>query len=507
MNLFDRPFPSAPAAEPSWDKDRNRVMGAREPPGSYGLCWKDLPDDFKCELSIGHGGDCGLEPTPLPITDSRCIAVGQGGHVTNCECRANEARARFQAVERKRYGICSNCYPHPSHEAGACDYCNCDSLPEVTVGAQPDLVFQPVSAPAPLRATVGMRRVSHSELANAMVCWRLHFYSYRLRREPRKTAEPLLVGRRVETIIKQIWLGQTPDLSELPPEERAICKAYPIWWRYNTLHVKRVDISFQVEIAGVLYVGEFDGDGEDKGEEVIVELKTTSKDVSPGSSYWREAAQTNPQITIYLSAARAQGRKLRRVVYDVIRKTTLSRALATPLDKRAYTKVTKANPVARLYANMREHDETDDEYELRVLEDIAEKPEKYFQRHDIVRYEDEHQAHLRDVAGMVRLMQVVEEMPEVPRSMGSACWKWGRACDYLPVCLGEDRIDNNFTYQDRVREKKKWGLWGDGAGLGVSYWMEESQGKPREFVSRGEAERFVPTSQMRMKWEPRELPR
>lgn len=384
-----------------------------------------------------------------------------------------------------------------------------------TVASELDMLstaFQSVRAPVTPKATVGLRRVSHSELANAMVCWRLHHYSYRLRREPRVTAETLLVGKRVETIIKQIWLGQIPDLSELPPEERALCKAYPIWWRHHTLRVKRADIPFQVPIADVLYVGEFDGDGEDKGEEVIVELKTTSKDISPGSPFWREAAQTNPQVTIYLSAARAQGRRLRRVVYDVIRKTGLERTKATPLEKRKYTKVTKTEPVARLYANMRGADETDDEYELRVLEDIVEKPEKYFQRHDIVRYEDEHQAHLRDVTGMVRLMQVVEQMDEVPRSMGSACWKWGRACDYLPVCLGEDRIDNNFVYQDRVRVKKRWGIWGTpGTGDPVlsSRWLEWSQGKPRDFASREEAERwgtesrpFGPSSM----WEVRELP-
>jgi hypothetical protein len=331
-----------------------------------------------------------------------------------------------------------------------------------------------------------------------MVCWRLHCYSYKLRREPRKTAEPLLVGRRVETIIKQIWLGQMPDLSELPPKERAICKAYPIWWKYHTLHVKHADIPFQVEITGILYVGEFDGEGDDNGEEVIVELKTTSKDISPGSPYWREAAQTNPQITIYLSAARAQGRKLRRVVYDVIRKTTLGRLLATPLEKRKYTKVTKANPVSRLYADQREIDETDDEYELRVLEHIAEKPEQYFQRQDIVRYEDEHQAHIRDVAGMVRLMQVVEQMDEAPRSMGSACFKWGRACDYLPVCLEEDRIDNNFMYQDRKRVSKRWGLW----SRSKTRWLGEP---PREFASRDEAlETAIATG---LGWVASELPK
>lgn len=193
-----------------------------------------------------------------------------------------------------------------------------------------------------------------------------------------------------------------------------------------------------------------------------------------GAAYWRRVAQVDPQVTTYLMAARAQGRPLKRVVYDVIRKVTLERAKATPLDKRKYTKVTKAEPVPRLYANMRETDETDDEYELRILEDIEKQPDRYFQRQDIVRYEDEHQAHMRDVAGNVRLMQLVESMPEAPRNVNS-CFKWGRSCSFLPVCLGEDRIDNNFLYQDRVREK--WGLWCTPLDMSIApFWMERSEG-------------------------------
>ena len=401
--------------------------------------------------------------------------------------------------------ICSNCYPHPSHAAGSCEYCNCGRTVEPSTGPLVALsvAFQSASAPVPPKATVGIRRVSHSEIVSFLTCNRLHYFSYRLRREPRTTAEPLLVGRRVENIIKQIWLGETPDLSELPPEERALCKAYPIWWKYHTLHVKRVDIPFQVEIAGVVYVGEFDGDGEDHGEEVIVELKTTSESIEPGAAYWRRVAQVDPQVTTYLMAARAQGRPLRRIVYDVIRKATLERAMATPLDKRKYTKVTKKEPAPRLYANMREFDETDDEFELRILEDIAEKPERYFQRHDIVRYEDEHQAHMRDVAGNVRLMQLVETMPEAPRNVNS-CFKWGRSCSFLPVCLSEDRINNNLMYQDRVRVKKKWGLWER-----ATQWLETSQRKLREFDSWDEADQAARAgnSTGERNWVARELPR
>lgn len=321
-------------------------------------------------------------------------------------------------------------------------------------GGETRSVIVPVAPPPPPKATVGLRRISHSELATFRSCARLHYYSYRLRREPRVTATPLLVGRRVETIIKQIWRGESHDLSELPPEERALCKAYPIWWRHHSLRVKRVDIPFQVPMGdSIMYIGELDGDGEDSGEEVLVELKTTSEDIGIGASYWRRVAQVDPQVTTYLMAVRAQGRRVRRVVYDVIRKATLERAMATPPDKRKYTKATKSEP-ARLYANQREHDETEDEFELRVLEDIEKQPEKYFQRRDIVRYEDEHQAHMRDVAGTVRLMQVVEEMPEAPRNV-DACFRWGRSCAFLPVCLGEDRIDNEALYQDRVRRTKE----------------------------------------------------
>jgi len=47
-------------------EDRDRIMGALEPPGSYGLCWKPLPDNLKCVLAIDHTGDCStVEPQVL----------------------------------------------------------------------------------------------------------------------------------------------------------------------------------------------------------------------------------------------------------------------------------------------------------------------------------------------------------------------------------------------------------------------------------------------------------
>jgi hypothetical protein len=43
-------------------RERNQRLGALEPPGSYGCCWKDLPEPnpnyLRCDLPIDHEGPC-----------------------------------------------------------------------------------------------------------------------------------------------------------------------------------------------------------------------------------------------------------------------------------------------------------------------------------------------------------------------------------------------------------------------------------------------------------------
>jgi hypothetical protein len=145
------------------------------------------------------------------------------------------------------------------------------------------------------------------------------------------------------------------------------------------------------------------------------------------------------------------------VLYDVLLKPKMDRLHATPPIKRQYTKVTKANPVSRLYADQRENDESDDEYEMRVLEDICARPEHYYQRGTVVRLEHDHAAHLRDVKGTVHLLQVARGMGEdIPRNTDS-CFKYGRPCDFYACCSsGVDVMDETFFQpktSSRQREK------------------------------------------------------
>lgn len=166
---------------------------------------------------------------------------------------------------------------------------------------------------------------------------------------------------------------------------------------------------------------------------VVVEHKTTSADITPGSPYWRRLA-LDAQVSLYLGGAGS-------LLYDVIKKPSLRPLRATPVEARRYTKA------GTLYAAQREHDETPDAYEARLLADIAQHPDAYYQRGTVVRTEEEAQEAGRDVwmtARMIRESRYLDAWPRNP----SACDAYGRTCDYWPVCSGTASIDDDVLYRD-----------------------------------------------------------
>ena len=176
-----------------------------------------------------------------------------------------------------------------------------------------------------------------------------------------------------------------------------------------------------------------DGSGGADVARVVVEHKTTSADITPGSPYWRRLT-LDAQVSLYLGGAGS-------LLYDVIRKPTLRPLRATPPEARRYTKAGK------LYAAQREHDETPDAYEARLLADIAQHPDAYYQRGTVVRTEEEAREAGRDVwmtARMIRESRYLDAWPRNP----SACDAYGRTCDYWPVCSGTASIDDDVLYRD-----------------------------------------------------------
>jgi hypothetical protein len=160
---------------------------------------------------------------------------------------------------------------------------------------------------------------------------------------------------------------------------------------------------------------------------VVLETKTTSEDISPGSGYWRRITQVDFQSTIYLYAARELGLAEPFLVWDAIQK-----------------------PLLRQKQN-----ETEDQFSTRVLEAVADDYPRYLQRAEIVRHEPEHQAAEQDLQGTVHLMEVTRmQLQEAPRNP-DACMKWGRECCFLPVCSGSDSLQNPLRYKKRERPVRK----------------------------------------------------
>lgn len=109
----------------------------------------------------------------------------------------------------------------------------------------------------------------------------------------------------------------------------------------------------------------------------LMEYKTTGEDISPTADYWSRL-RIDQQISLYCLAERPD-----TIIYDVIRKPSISRLLATPEGKRKYRQDGK------LYAQQRFKDESPEEFGIRLLADITKRPEFYYARREIPRLDSD----------------------------------------------------------------------------------------------------------------------
>ena len=168
---------------------------------------------------------------------------------------------------------------------------------------------------------------------------------------------------------------------------------------------------------------------------LVVEHKTTSSDITPGSTYWRKLT-LDTQVSQYLGATEG----VEGMLYDVIRKPSLRPYKATPLEAQKRTKA------GALYATQRETDETPEEFSVGLRADISEGPNKYYARGIIVRLPSERTEAARDtwlVAGSIRESMRLDAWPRNPGS----CDAYGRTCDYWAVCAGETTIQDDTRFR------------------------------------------------------------
>jgi hypothetical protein len=183
--------------------------------------------------------------------------------------------------------------------------------------------------------------------------------------------------------------------------------------------------------------GELDGIAMVDGKCMIIEHKSSSEDLSPDSTYWR-ILRLDPQCSNYFQGARRLGYEPVGVLYDVVRKPAIKRLLATPEEARRYKKD------GTLYAAQRDYDETIEEYQARLIEDVATRPEWYYHRGEVVRLESEEIEAQYDALDTSHVIHQCQIGGRWPRS--GACRHYNRLCQFFPVCTGESTIDDETKY-------------------------------------------------------------
>lgn len=300
-------------------------------------------------------------------------------------------------------------------------------------------------------------RLSNNGLSTFRRCQRNYQYAYIDNAEPLGKSEALQFGSAYHTPLEHLWRNEPLDnaLLACATEDpfrtatlRALIMGYDTLWKRDEFETIAVEESFEQPFDRVTIVGRMDAIAKDKeGRIWIVEHKTTSADLDD-PTYWQQL-RLDPQISMYWRALKKMGLEPYGCLYDVTRKPTIKPMLATPVESRKYTKATKAEP-SRLYSNMRETDETPQEYFLRLTADIGENPSKYYRRATVARdAQDEFDAHMDDV-WTITAIKHAEERGAFPRNPDS-CRKFGSVCGYFPVCIREAELTDPTLYQIRKK--------------------------------------------------------
>lgn len=282
--------------------------------------------------------------------------------------------------------------------------------------------------------------LTHSRLSALRSCPRRHYYRYELGLSRIRSADALRLGAAYHTGLEARNAGQDEaaaielagaGYAQLPqwadPVDwaveqqtlRALLAGH--FWRYSQddLQFVAVEQSFHVPLLNpgsghasrlFLLAGKIDAIVMlPDGRLAVLEYKTAGEDISPDSDYWLRL-RCDPQISLYVLAARALGFDVATVIYDVTRKPTI-----------------------RL-----RKEETPEQYGVRLLADIGTRPDHYFARREVPRLEDE-LAEFR-----LELWQQAAQLRDAQRA-GRWFRNVGRLtcgyCSYSSLCLNAIQVN------------------------------------------------------------------
>jgi hypothetical protein len=333
-----------------------------------------------------------------------------------------------------------------------------------------------------------MKLLTNSIRRKFGACPRAYQHAYVLLRRPAVEHEALAFGTLTHKAL-EAWWSHTPEHRRLAalhilsveaekegadPYQLATCRAliegYDSQWEHQDLDPVVVETEFQAplmnpETGGVsktwILSGKIDAIAREKdtGRLVIVEHKTTTADLDPTSDYWPKLA-IDGQVSGYYLGARTLGYEVEDCVYDVIRKPGIRPSQIPLVDEdgvkivldgnynRVKTKDGKkwreSGSTAEGYT-LQTRMETAEEYEARLLADIAERPDRYYARKRVARLESDMQEYLYDMWAVGRNIADAERLGRFSRNPDS-CSGFG-TCEYFGVCSGVESLNDDRLFK------------------------------------------------------------
>lgn len=330
--------------------------------------------------------------------------------------------------------------------------------------------------------------LTHSRTQAFGKCRRLHHYRYNLGIRPQTDAKPLRIGSAVHEALDQRakgasvndaiayaiepygllpkWCQTDEQLHEWACEAEytaAVLRAYfahydatPLQPECTVAEIVHSEIDFELSIINPetqtpmrLFTnrGKIDkivrlGDG----RLAIMEHKTTSDNIEPGSDYWLKLT-IDQQISRYMCAAQDLGYDVQTVLYDVIGKPGQSPKLIPLTDPDGVKVVmnaagervrTKDGKKWRESADTEQgfvvqtRRETPQEYGARVEAVMLADPHAYFARREVPRLTSDLDAFRQELYDQAQDIAAANKSGRHFRNT-SACVGFGR-CEYLDVC-------------------------------------------------------------------------
>lgn len=333
----------------------------------------------------------------------------------------------------------------------------------------------------PVFSDPNLTLITTSELKCFRRCKRKHLYNYRQGYREINKAGPLRFGTAVHEALEVWWSPRNPyDLTkaleaidrsgEIDEFERAKARAmmlcYHARWSSPEFKVIGVEVEFTAPLINpdtnaasktFRVGGKIDAIVQKpSGYVYIVEHKTCGVECGFDSPYWK-MLRLDAQISTYFVGARALGFDVAGCIYDVLRKPAIRPLKCTPVEARKYTKPTAKEPVARLYANQREVDETPDEFEERCLKSIAEDPDRFLMRGEVLRTEEDELDAAYDLWQNAKELRESEKAKRFPKNP-EACLQWGRFCEFFDKCTGIVSLDDQTRFRRTMKKHEELSL-------------------------------------------------